>query len=118
MEQKEVSNTRRQKIRIDKKDYFVIILGTLSEYSDNMIWRHSHVVRQRSATPLSPVQIWLAPSKNLVLRNEIFLSIATAMAYHHALACISSTRQCRVVSHHTVGVYQKTVGLMIYTTSF
>ena len=25
------------------------------------IWRHGQVVRQRSATPLSPVQIWLAP---------------------------------------------------------
>ena len=25
------------------------------------IWRHSQVVRQRSATPSSPVQIWLAP---------------------------------------------------------
>ena len=30
----------------------------------NYIWRHSQVVRQRSATPLSPVQIWLAPLKN------------------------------------------------------
>ena len=30
------------------------------------IWRHGQVVRQRSATPLSPVQIWLAPDeKNL-----------------------------------------------------
>ena len=26
-----------------------------------MLRRHSQVVRQRSATPLSPVQIWLAP---------------------------------------------------------
>ena len=25
------------------------------------IWRHSQVVRHRSATPLSPVQIWLSP---------------------------------------------------------
>ena len=33
-------------------------------------------------------------------------------------ACISSTRQRRVVSHHTVGVYLKSVGLMIYKTSF
>ena len=31
-----------------------------------------------------------APPKNLVFQNEIFLSIAKAMAYHHALACISS----------------------------
>ncbi len=27
----------------------------------NFIWRHSQVVRQRSATPSSPVQIWVAP---------------------------------------------------------
>ena len=27
------------------------------------IWRHSQVVRHRSATPLSPVQIWLSPLK-------------------------------------------------------
>ena len=47
---------------IDKKQYFVIII-TLSEYIDNIMWRHGQVVRQRSATPLSPVQIWLAPLK-------------------------------------------------------
>ena len=29
-----------------------------------LLWRHSQVVRQRSATPSSPVQIWLAPLKN------------------------------------------------------
>ncbi len=33
----------------------------VSEAQINFIWRHSQVVRQRSATPLSPVQIWLAP---------------------------------------------------------
>ena len=33
--------------------------------------------------------------------TRVFLSIAKAMVYHHALACISSTRFCRVVSHHT-----------------
>ena len=27
------------------------------------IWRHGQVVRQRSATPLSPVRIWVAPPK-------------------------------------------------------
>ncbi len=33
--------------------------------------------------------------KNLVLRNEIFLSKPTGLVYHHALACISSLRkQC------------------------
>ena len=44
---------------IDKKKEFVIII-TLLEYI-SYIWRHGQVVRQRSATPLSPVQIWLAP---------------------------------------------------------
>ena len=47
---------------IDKKKEFVIMI-TLLEYI-SYIWRHGQVVRQRSATPLSPVQIWLAPSKN------------------------------------------------------
>ena len=28
-----------------------------------LLWRHSQVVRQRSATPLPPVQIWVAPPK-------------------------------------------------------
>ena len=42
-----------------------------------------------------------APPKNPVLRNGIFLSKPTGLVYHHALACISSTRHCRVVSHHT-----------------
>ena len=37
-------------------------------------WRHGQVVRQRSATPLSPVQIWLAPlpknsPKTLILQR-------------------------------------------------
>ena len=27
----------------------------------NKIWRHSQAVRQRSATPSSPVQFWVAP---------------------------------------------------------
>ena len=30
------------------------------------IWRHSQVVRQRSATPLSPVQIWVAPPEKSI----------------------------------------------------
>ena len=29
------------------------------------IWRHSQVVRHGSATPLSPVRIWLSPLENL-----------------------------------------------------
>ena len=33
------------------------------------IWRHSQVVRQRSATPLSPVQIWVAPPNLSSLRT-------------------------------------------------
>ncbi len=36
----------------------VIFLNILAY---NKVWRHSQVVRQRSATPLSPVRIWLAP---------------------------------------------------------
>ena len=45
-----------------------------------------------------------------------FLSKPTGLVYHHASACISSTRHSRVVSHHTAGVHY--VGLMIYKTSF
>ena len=30
----------------------------------NLIWRHSQVVRRGSATPWSPVQIWLSPLRN------------------------------------------------------
>ena len=36
-----------------------------------------------------------------VLTCRIFLSKPTGLVYHHALACLSSTRLCRVVSHHT-----------------
>ena len=36
------------------------------------IWRVSQVVRHRSATPLSPVQIWYSPLKNLRNVPEIF----------------------------------------------
>ncbi len=32
-------------------------------FASNYIRRHGQVVRQRSATPLSPVRIWLAPLK-------------------------------------------------------
>ena len=35
------------------------------------IWRHSQVVRQRSATPLSPVQIWVAPPKIDKIRKSL-----------------------------------------------
>ena len=35
--------------------------GNTGSIPVGVIWRHSQVVRQRSATPLSPVQIWLAP---------------------------------------------------------
>ena len=38
-----------------------------------IIWRHSQVVRQRSATPLSPVQIRVAPPKQKALRKKCFL---------------------------------------------
>ena len=41
-----------------------------------VIWRHSQVVRQRPAKPLSPVQVWVAPpTKNrLTIRVRRFLS--------------------------------------------
>ena len=32
-----------------------------SAFVTNRIWRHGQVVRQRSATPLPPVRIWVAP---------------------------------------------------------
>ena len=35
--------------------------GNTGSIPVGVIWRHSQVVRQRSATPSSPVQIWLAP---------------------------------------------------------
>ena len=35
--------------------------GNTGSIPVGVIWRHSQVVRQRSATPLSPVRIWLAP---------------------------------------------------------
>ena len=38
------------------------------------IWRVSQVVRHRSATPLSPVQIWYSPLKNLRNVPEIFFA--------------------------------------------
>jgi hypothetical protein len=44
------------------------------------IWRVSQVVRHRSATPLSPVQIWYSPLKNLRNVPEIFF----AHFYHAA----------------------------------
>ncbi len=37
--------------------------GNPGSIPGGVIRRHSQVVRQRSATPLSPVQIWLAPFK-------------------------------------------------------
>ena len=33
-------------------------------YNLNSLWRHGQVVRHGSATPLSPVRIWLAPLRN------------------------------------------------------
>ena len=38
--------------------------GNTGSIPVGVIWRHSQVVRQRSATPLSPVRIWLAPFFN------------------------------------------------------
>ena len=48
-----------------------------------------------------------------------FLSIAKAMAYHHALACISSITALPLLYFITPsGVYQKAFAMMIYRTSF
>ena len=49
---------------------------------------------QSSSFVMSRLQVrFPSPApKNLVLRNEIFLSIAKAMVYHHTLVCISSPK--------------------------
>ena len=39
--------------------------GNAGSNPARIIWRHSQVVRQRSATPLSPVQIRVAPLETL-----------------------------------------------------
>ncbi len=41
---------------------------------NNRIWCHSQVVRQRSATPLSPVQIRVAPFFENAFRRSFFVS--------------------------------------------
>ena len=46
---------------IDRIAFASGIVGYLDGVSDNKIWRHSQGVRQGSATPVSPVQIWVAP---------------------------------------------------------
>ena len=46
--------------------------GNTGSIPVGVIWRHSQVVRQRSATPLSPVQIWLAPLKKDITENVVF----------------------------------------------
>jgi len=52
----------------------------------------------------------LSPPKNLVLRNEIFLSIAEAMAYHQTTVCISSATGCIIfrnddIQHFVLVIY-------------
>ncbi len=56
-----------------------VIICILSAYNSkgNCIWRHSQVVRQRSATPLSPVQIWLAP----LTKNAINLDVVRFIVF-------------------------------------
>ena len=77
-------------------------------WSSHQVWRYSQVVRQRSAKPLFPGSNPGDASKKLsFFWTRVFLSKPTGLVYHHALACISSTRHCRVVSHHTIGVYKK-----------
>ena len=66
--------------------------GNTGSIPVGVIWRHSQVVRQRSATPLSPVQIWLAPliknTRNIYFR--VFLSKNTRKAAGGSLSYISS----------------------------
>jgi hypothetical protein len=48
---------------------------------DYGLWRHSQVVRQRSAKPPPPVQIWVPPfPQNLAIRGVfVFLPISRAL---------------------------------------
>ena len=66
--------------------------GNTGSIPVGVIWRHSQVVRQRSATPLSPVQIWLAPliknTRNIYFR--VFLSKNTRKAAGGSLLYIIS----------------------------
>ena len=74
------------------------------------IWCHSQVVRPRSATPSSPVQIWVAPPKNS--ESECFRNFfiqAVGLAYHHAQACISSPKAYLITRQRAFSC-----GLMIY----
>ena len=45
-----------------------------------------------------------------------FFILAAGLVYHHALACISSTRRSRVVSHHTFGCVSKKLSQWWYAT--
>ena len=40
-----------------------------------LIWRHSQVVRRGSATPWSPVRIWLSPLSHLTVWDDFFCFI-------------------------------------------
>ena len=55
----------------------------------NLIWRHSQVVRQRSATPSSPVQIWVAPP----YRNKLYLFRFFLQKISRLLRCSSFFRK-------------------------
>ena len=51
----------------------------------NRIWRHSQVVRHGSATPLSPVRIWLSPlSRESFIDSLFFTRVARKIACLHA----------------------------------
>ena len=49
--------------------------GNRSSNLLGVIWRRSQVVRQRSATPSSPVQIWSTPLQRLVNDQSLFTFI-------------------------------------------
>ena len=65
--------------------------GNTGSIPVGVIWRHSQVVRQRSATPLSPVQIWLAP---LIKTSETFVFEVFSMLKYAREAV--SGRFCRL----------------------
>ena len=56
-------------------------------YKDTIVypWRHSQVVRQRSAKPLSPVQVWVAPPKIDKVRQNLVDFTYYLFTLHYSL---------------------------------
>ena len=82
------------------------------------IWRHSQVVRQRSAKPSPPVRIRVAPPKNsesISFRN--FFIQAAGLVYHRRTKCGVYHRPLWGCISSRVSVHLA-CSLMIYKTSF